>query len=406
METMQPTNTATLRGTDYAVALAMGAVARAVFITRRTPKAGPGAIEQARSALLIRPEGLGDIILTVPAIHCLRRANPQMRIALVVRPLFADLVRDIGIVDETIALDYPKRSTLAWKSLLPVLRQVKGMRGRYDVAFDFRGDPRNAMLGAWSARIVGGERTVGTDFLLSQTTSRRSDCLRAAQHRELTAKLLRKAPDPQDPLRFSIRLRSEVAQRALAMTGGRSGYLMIHAGASLPSKEWGTEHWMGLVRALTDAGERLVFTGAPGGEAKMAGEIAASLGTDAGRSINLAGKTTASELAGIVQSAAGVVSPDTGVAHLAHAMQVPSVTIFGAESERIYGYPDSPMNLAMHADIACRPCCRRQCPRTDYPMECMDRITVDAVLRSLRQAREAFRAQLARDEAFSSSMPA
>jgi ADP-heptose:LPS heptosyltransferase len=403
---MKPGNIATLSGSDYAVATTLGAVARVIFAGRRTPGLGAGAVEQARSALLIRPEGLGDIILTLPAIDCLRRANPQLRITMVVRPMFADFVRDIGVVEETIALDYPKRSTLAWNDLAPVLRQVRGMRGRYDLAFDFRGDPRNAMLGAWSAKAVVGEATVGTNFLLSQSTERRFDCARALQHRELAAKVVGQGPGPDEPMRFSIRLRSEVAERALAMTGGRRGYILIHAGASLPSKEWGTARWKSLVRALADAGHRLVFTGAPGEEAELAQAIAATLGPDAGRWVNLAGKTTASELAGAVQGAGAVISPDTGVAHLAHAMRVPSVTIFGAESEVIYGYPGSPMNLAMYAEIECRPCCQRRCPRTDFPMECMERVTVDAVMRAVRQAMGALPVLNGRDETVSSATPA
>ena len=406
MERMKSGNIATLSGSDYAVATALGTAARVIFAARRTPKAGPGAVEQARSALLIRPEGLGDIILTLPAIDCLRRANPQLRIAMVVRPMFADFVRDIGVVDETIALDYPKRSTLTWKDLASVLRQAKGMRGRYDLAFDFRGDPRNAMLGAWSARAVFGEATIGTNFLLSQSTERRFDCARALQHRELAAKVVRQGPGEDVPMRFSITLRSEVAERALVMAGGESGYMQIHAGASLPSKEWGTERWKSLVRALADAGHRLVFTGAPGEEANLAQEIAASLGPEAGRWVNLAGKTTASELAGVVQGAGAVISPDTGVAHLAHAMRVPSVTIFGAESELIYGYPNSSMNLAMYTELECRPCCQRRCPRTDFPMECMERITVDAVLGSVGQAMGALRVLNGHDEALPSALRA
>jgi ADP-heptose:LPS heptosyltransferase len=403
---MKPRNIATLSGSDYAVATALGALARVIFATRRTPHAGPGAVEQARSALLIRPEGMGDIILTLPAIDCLRRANPQLRITMVVRPMFADFVRDIGVVDETIALDYPKRSTLSWNDLAPVLRQVMGMRRRYDLALDFRGDPRNAMLGAWSAAVVAGEASIGTNFLLSQSTVRRFDRPRALQHRDLAARVVRQGPGPDAPMRFSIALRAEVAERALAMTGGERGYMLIHAGASLPSKEWGTARWKSLVRALADAGPRLVFTGAPGDEANLAQEIAASLGSNARRWVNLAGNTTASELAGVVQAAGAVISPDTGVAHLAHAMRVPSVTIFGAESELIYGYPASPVNLALHAELPCRPCCQRQCPRTDFPMECMERITVDAVLQAVRRAMGALPILNGRDEALSSALPA
>jgi ADP-heptose:LPS heptosyltransferase len=406
MERMKPANIATLSGSDYAVATALGAFAQMIFAGRKTPMVGRGTVEQAHSALLIRPEGLGDIILTLPAIDCLRRANPQLRIAMAVRPVFAEFVRDIGIVDETIALDYPKRSTLSWSDLASVLRQMKSMRGQYDLAFDFRGDPRNAILGAWSARVVAGEATIGTNFLLSQRTQRRFDCARALQHRELAAMLVREGPSEEVPLQFSIALRGEVADRALGMTGGECGYMLIHAGASLPSKEWETERWKKLARALADAGHRIVFTGAPGEEAKLAQELAVSPGLDSSRAVNLAGKTTPSDLAGVVQSAGAVISPDTGVAHLAHAMRVPSVTIFGAESEMIYGYPGSPANLAICTELECRPCCLRRCPRTDFPMECMERVTVDAVLQAVRQAMGALPVLSKRDEAVTSAMSA
>ncbi|HTV13385.1 MAG TPA: glycosyltransferase family 9 protein [Acidobacteriaceae bacterium] len=371
---------------DRVVSGGLGAVARVWFVGRRTPRPDADYPAQVRSVLLIRPEGLGDIILTLPAIAWLRRASPGVRIAMAVRPLFADFVRDIGIADETIALDYPKKSTLALDRLMPFFRQVIHLRRKYDVAFDFRGDPRNAMLGAWSARMVAGELAPGTDFLLSYGQKLQFDCSRAVQHLHLV-RLGAPIAESETAVLAECRISANPAmvEAARRYTAGLSNFVILHPGASIPSNRWTVRQWQVLAQRLAQDGFELVFTGAGTEEVDL---VAAILNQDLGgrlKVLNLAGKSTVSELAGVVSLARAVVSPDTGIAHVAHALGTPAVTLFGPGSEILNGYLN-PKNRALCVTLPCRPCMAAQCPRTDFPRECMERISEDAVYEALHQA--------------------
>lgn len=369
---------------DRLVSGGLGAVARVWFAGRRTPRPSADYPAQVRSVLLIRPEGLGDIILTLPAIAWLRRASPAVRIAMAVRPLFAEFVRDIGIVDETIALDYPKKSTLALSRLMPFLRQVKQLHRKYDLAFDFRGDPRNAMLGAWSARMVAGETTRGTNFLLSSLQDLRFDCSRSVQHLRLV-RLGAPLSESEAAILAECRIHANPAmvEAARRHAAGMTNFVIVHPGASIPSNRWTVRQWQALARRLAQDGFELVFTGAGAEEVSLVASILdCELGTQV-KVLNLAGKSTVSELAGVVSLARAVVSPDTGIAHVAHALGTPAVTLFGSGSEILNGYLN-PKNRALCVTLPCRPCMAAQCPRTDFPRECMERIGEDTVYEALQ----------------------
>jgi ADP-heptose:LPS heptosyltransferase len=371
---------------DRVVAGGLGGVARVLFPGRRAPRPDADYPAQVRSALLIRPEGLGDILVTLPALAWLRRASPEARIAMAVRPIFADFVRDIGIVDDTIAIDYPKKSTLTLSRLIPFLRQVKGLRRKFDVAFDFRGDPRNAMLGAWSAHMVAGETTTGTNFLLSYSQPLRFDSSRAAQHLRLL-RLGAAMPETEAEILAQCRIDLSPAMVATArqLTAGIANFVVLHPGASIASNRWTVGQWQALAKRLARDGFAPVFTGAGGEETSLVAAILDEELEKSGKALNLAGKSTVSELAGIVSLARAVVSPDTGIAHVAHAVGTPSVTLFGSGSQILNGYLN-PKNRAVWVTLPCRPCMAAQCPRTDFPRECMERIGVDTVYDELHQA--------------------
>jgi hypothetical protein len=72
-----------------------------------------------------------------------------------------------------------------------------------------------------------------------------------------------------------------------------------------------------------------------------------------------------------------------------------AVTLFGPSTEILNGYLN-PKNRALGITLPCRPCLAAQCPRTDFPRECMERISVDTVYAALREAMAAAGAIAAR----------
>lgn len=360
----------------------LGGAARLFFVMRRTPPVEEAGHTRVRSYFLIRPEGLGDIILTLPAVAFLRRIHPEARIAMAVRPMFADFVRDTAIADEVVSLDYPKKSTFTFRKLPRFIRQVWRLRGRFDVAYDFRGDPRNAILGAWSSRVVVGRAAPETEFLLSAVYAREgvwpvAECnLRIAG---LSEQVVPEMASRAESYRFQIP--AAARERATELLGRLREFILIHPGASKPSNLWKPAKWRELITRLLDAGQAVVLTGAGANERAQAGTAMQGL---EGREqvVNLVDRTDSVQLAALVDMAKAVISPDTGVAHIAFARGTPAVTLFGSDSDEQWGHRTA-ISRTLGVSLPCRPCRAYLCPRSDFPMECMERIEVDAVEEAL-----------------------
>lgn len=337
----------TVRGRDRAVSILLGAIARVFLLLRRKTGFTADTVRHAQSFLLIQPGGIGDIILTLPAISYLRRENPEARVVMVVRPGFAQFVGNMRVVDEVIVLDYPKRSTLAFFRLSSFLRQFAGMRRRFDVAFDLRGDPRSAIIGAWSARIVVGPGAPGTTFLLSAVYREMKP--RPMAERTLGIVSLEQPTVPaieNYAEAFRYRVGSDAVQRVSALLESRENFVLIHPGASRPSNRWDPSKWGGLIRKLLASGEQVVITGAGAEDFRFVSVILGGLESRA-ELLNLVDRTSCTDLTAIVEKAKLVISPDTGIAHIAFARQVPSVTLFGSDSEILWGHETSVNRLLL-----------------------------------------------------------
>jgi len=98
-------------------------------------------------------------------------------------------------------------------------------------------------------------------------------------------------------------------------------YVVLHPGASVPARQWPLGHFAAAVFALSEAGWPVVVSGSPG-------ERALTAAVAGRRGIDLGGRTTLAELAGLLAGAAAVVVGNTGPAHLAAAVGTPVVSLF------------------------------------------------------------------------------
>ena len=100
----------------------------------------------------------------------------------------------------------------------------------------------------------------------------------------------------------------------------------------------------------------------------------------------LSGKSL-SELASIIRSVKGVVSVDTGLAHLAAALEAPTVALYGATDARLTGVRGT-QQRSLQADIVCSPCLQRECPmvaHSEQPPPCTDTLDAPRVWQNLQE---------------------
>jgi hypothetical protein len=112
------------------------------------------------------------------------------------------------------------------------------------------------------------------------------------------------------------------------------GPVVLHPGAASGSRRWPADRWAQVARALVWQGHRVVVTGTAG-EAELAAAVVAAAGLDP--SADLAGRLDLPALADLVGGSRLLLCGDTGVAHLATALGVPSVLLFGPVAPAAWG---------------------------------------------------------------------
>ncbi|HKS47903.1 MAG TPA: glycosyltransferase family 9 protein [Amycolatopsis sp.] len=155
---------------------------------------------------------------------------------------------------------------------------------------------------------------------------------------------------------------------------GEPGYVVVHPGASVPARQWSVAQNAEAARLLTEAGYRVVVTGAESENAFT--QPAARSGLD------LTGRTSFAELAAVLAGARVVVAPNTGPAHLAAAVGTPVVSLFApvvsADRWAPYGVP---VVLLGDQDAPCRDTRARACPVPGHP--CLSRVTPEEVVEAV-----------------------
>jgi ADP-heptose:LPS heptosyltransferase len=266
-----------------------------------------GAVPDDRPILFaLRALGLGDLLVAVPALRALRRAHPDHRLVLAAPGALAPLALRTGAVDDV--LDTPVPAALRWGGPAP------------DVAVNLHdgGPQSHRVLDSTRPRTRIGFAASGwpgPPWDSGDLHERARWCTMLAAH-GIPA-------DPED----------------LFLDGpappGR-GPVLVAPGAGSPVARWPAARFAEVVETLHRAGHEVLLTGSAD-ERPLALDVARAAGLSLVRV--LAGRTTVEELSVLVARAALVVSGDTGAAHLAYALRVPSVVLFGAVPPERSGPP-------------------------------------------------------------------
>ena len=333
--------------------------------------------------LLIRLRLIGDVVFTTPLVRALRRAYPDARIAYLVEPDAAPIVKGNPHLDEVIIA--PR--TRGARRIADDLRLARRLRReRFDLVLDLHGGPRSAWL-TWAS---GARERVGYDikgraWMYTRVVSRPREL--RARHSVLNQwDLLDAIPGwtggPADETRDRIEMALDPAADArmaarLAAAGVTSDneLVVLHVSAGNPFRRW-PEGFFAETAAALAAGNprrRLVFSSGPS-DREAAGRIAAEtrvrLGAAAGRIIDL-GEFDLQELRALIGRSRLFVGGDTGPLHIAASTVTPVVGIYGptlsARSApwRPSSVPTFSIETAVE-DLPCRPCDQRACVHEDF----------------------------------------
>jgi len=294
--------------------------------------------------LIVRLSAMGDVIHTLPAVHALREAFPAAHIGWLIEERWAELLCAPGsprrgprsalrpLVDEvhTVNLKAWGRSLFSISTLQRAATVWNDVRdAQYDAAVDLQGAMRSAVLGRLSgARIVYGEAEP-RESPASLWYARKV----VAQGRHVieqnlsVAQSLVALPGENSPPEVSCNLPHDPHAETRIEQGlaelGISDFAILNPGAGWGAKRWPAERYGEVARKLADQGVRSILNHGPGEEELARAAEAASAGTATTMSC------TITELMALTRRARLFVGGDTGPLHLAAALRVPVVAIYG-----------------------------------------------------------------------------
>ena len=310
--------------------------------------------------LIIRPDHLGDALLTTPAIQLLKQARPDLEIHVLCGSWNADLFRAYAEVDKVISLPFPgfARGDEAGNAYLLALRWAKRLRTTgYDCAIVMRPDH---FWGALLAFLAGIPRRIGYDRANVAPFLTETHPLRNEHAVEQSLRLVSSwtGQVSRADIRLSYALQAadgaHIAKRLanLGISSDRA-LVCIHPGAGRSSKLWESGKWaLAADRLAQDFDCAIAFTGAAG-EKALIQEIRAGMSQ---RAVSI-GATTIGQLAALYARAAAVLGPDSGALHLAAAVDAPTVALFGpADAVEFAPWGDPLRHIVLSSGISCAPC--------------------------------------------------
>jgi heptosyltransferase-1 len=316
--------------------------------------------------LLVKLSSMGDVLHALPTLEAVRELFPQGHLTWLVEGTYAPLLTGHPALDEVWVAPRLRPSQLLEKPNRAALGRLLGRlrASAFDMVIDLQGLLKSAVWVALAKapRKVGYNGTREGSYLVLTERLPPYDPEAHAVWRSLNLAHYLGAPRARPGFRLGL---TPAVVPAVA-----SGPLaVLHPGARWESKLWPGAAWAELARGLIRAhGFQVALTGAPGDQ-DLASSVMAHLGE--AEILNLVGRTSLAELAGVLARASLAVTTDTGAMHLAAALGTRVVALFGPTAPWRTG-PFGEGHEIVRLDLDCSPCFKRRCPEprclTDLPV--------------------------------------
>lgn len=349
----------------------------------RRPDPGELGTSAIARILVISSTAIGDTLLSTPAIRSLRQTYPAARIVLLVNAPYQGLFSSNPDIDATIA--YPG----GYRGFFRLVRTLR--RERFDLVAILHGNEPQAtplayLSGArWRFKWPNNNRF---RFLLSNAEPVKSwdDFPHGIDQRLAVAHVAGAIGcDRHMVMPVSKAANQWVCDFLARQRGIADGIPVVgfQVGASTASRRWRPERYAELGRQLLEAYPELwiVITGSPQ-ERVLAEQVARAIGDE--RVLVTAGTVGLENMPALVQRFAWLVTPDTGIMHLALAVGTPIVGLFAAAHwSRSGPSSDLERHIVIQKWRTCEPCLGKRCRYAAPP--CMDNITVGEVFEACQQ---------------------
>ncbi|HRZ86972.1 MAG TPA: lipopolysaccharide heptosyltransferase II [bacterium] len=337
------------------------------------------SIERPGSILIVSKNWLGDAVCVTPAIRAIKEAFPSSQVSVLTHPRCADVYLHNPFVDHIVRF-HERRGVAAFFSLLRLWLLM--ISGRYDTVFLFHRSRSKALVAALAG--IGnriGFDTKGRGIFLTVRAAQPDAGVHMIDHH---LRLLEECGIPargRAPVYAVVDEEMTAARLLLSGLGLGDGerYIVINPGGNWERKRWPCERFAGLADRLAAAHPcRIVITGGEQDRA-TAGAIAGLMRT---QPVIAAGRTDLRTLGAVLAGAALYIGNDSGPTHIAAAVGVPVIALFGPTDPALTGPAGRGSIRVISRSAGCPvPCYNAGC--VDY--RCIRAVSEEDVLEAARR---------------------
>ena len=338
-----------------------------------------------KNILVIKLSSLGDIIHALPVAAALKSKFPGVRLTFLVNRQYGDLVEGHPEVDEVLLFDRRIKNS-PYGVIGSLFRLIGSLRKRkFDLVIDLQGLLRSALISRFSGgKLVLGLSTAreGSRFFYDFIVQVPDPGIHAVLRYLLVPRFLGWSGKPEfrmvtgeKEVSFIERfLKAEKVRTYLKM-------IAVQPTARWKTKAWSPENFSRLCNLIQRTGQvQLIFLGSVDDQEKI-GQIVALMDVPP---VIATGKFNLKQLAAFLRKTDLLITNDSGPMHLAAALNIPVLAIFGATDPGRTG-PFGPGHAVITREIPCRPCLKRSCGNRSFPMECLEKITPESVFEKFHE---------------------
>lgn len=344
-----------------------------------------GAWDRVSRVLCVRLDTLGDVLMTTPAIRALKTSHARPHVTLLTSGAGAGIAALVPEIDDVIVYDAPwLKATPPRANARPDVAMIQRLRaGRFDAAVIFTVYSQNPLPSAMLCYLAGIPLRLAHCHenpyqLLTTWVSDPEPATRVRHEVQRQLDLVRavgcETPDEHLSLRVPPGADAR-ARRRLASAGVDVSrpWLLVHPGATAPSRRYPAEHFVCVARSLAlDHGQQVVFTGSAH-EHTLIERIRAAMDAP---SHSLAGELSLAELAAVIARAPLLIANNTGPVHMAAALGTPVVDLYALTNPQ--HTPWRVRSRVLSHDVPCKYCYKSICPHGHH--DCLRRIAPDTVV--------------------------
>jgi lipopolysaccharide heptosyltransferase II len=321
-----------------------------------------------RSILIIRPGGIGDAVLLIPAIALLKKQSPDAFIDVLAEKRNAAVFTLCPDISNIYRYDIPHEFTAA-------------LRKSYDIVIDTE---QWHYLSAVVARLTRAPILIGyatneRKQLFTHPVPYSHDDYEISSFVHLMDPFIEETDSFPDVPFLSIQ--PELKEKASSLLRNLSdrSVVAVFPGSSINERKWGSERFHQTVKLLSDEGYGIVVVGGKD-DVRAGKEIVSGLSN----ALNLCGMLSLPETAAVLKESALLIAGDSGIMHVGYGLGIKIVALFGPGRERKWA-PRFSRVAVINKNLPCSPCTTfGYTPECSINAECMKKITVEEVVGKVR----------------------